>query len=188
MPLAANLHNSERSSSWNPPARQASFRESLTDRFVPRSTGRLHRAYRWAATRFSGRASRHAHDVQGLCNDVSSGQLRWSTETAAHMLANVTATVSGVVFAGDLKDALYAVSHDQPEFRPRVRYSDNKISGARSRLQSPAPSRGRHFQNRRSRRDLGSWELPCDCERALPDWFELKRERGPIAPLSAIRR
>ncbi|MGB9166305.1 MAG: hypothetical protein WCC41_17975 [Rhodomicrobium sp.] len=41
------------------------------------------------------------------------------------MLANVMATVSGVVFAGDLKGALYAVSHDQPEFRPRVRYSDN---------------------------------------------------------------
>ncbi len=87
--------------------------------------GSLHRAYRWAATRFSGRAPRHAHDVQGLCNNVSSGQLRWGTETAAPMLANVTATASGVAFAGDLKGALHAVSQDQPDFRPRVRYSDN---------------------------------------------------------------
>ena len=44
--------------------------------------------------------------------DVSSGQLRWSTETTAPMLANVTATASGVVFAGDLKGTLYAVKVD----------------------------------------------------------------------------
>jgi alcohol dehydrogenase (cytochrome c) len=44
--------------------------------------------------------------------DVSTGQLRWSTETAAPMLANVTATASGIVFAGDLKGTLYAVKAD----------------------------------------------------------------------------
>ena len=40
--------------------------------------------------------------------DVSSGKLRWKIETEAPMLANVTATASGVIFAGDLKGNLYA--------------------------------------------------------------------------------
>ena len=42
--------------------------------------------------------------------DVSLGELRWKAETEAPMLANVTATASGVIFAGDLKGNLYAVS------------------------------------------------------------------------------
>jgi alcohol dehydrogenase (cytochrome c) len=44
--------------------------------------------------------------------DVTSGRLRWSTETEAPMLANVTVTASGVVLAGDLKGTLYAVNAD----------------------------------------------------------------------------
>ena len=40
--------------------------------------------------------------------DVTSGKLRWKIETEAPMLANVTATASGVIFAGDLKGNLYA--------------------------------------------------------------------------------
>jgi alcohol dehydrogenase (cytochrome c) len=44
--------------------------------------------------------------------DVSSGTLRWKTEVPAPMLANVTATAGGIVFAGDLKGTLYAVNSD----------------------------------------------------------------------------
>jgi alcohol dehydrogenase (cytochrome c) len=41
--------------------------------------------------------------------DVGSGTLRWKMEAPAPMLANVTATSGGVVFAGDLKGTLYVV-------------------------------------------------------------------------------
>lgn len=44
--------------------------------------------------------------------DVASGTLRWKVETPAPMLANVTATSGGVVFAGDLKGTLYAIEVD----------------------------------------------------------------------------
>jgi alcohol dehydrogenase (cytochrome c) len=44
--------------------------------------------------------------------DVSSGTLRWKLEAAAPMLANVTSTSGGIVFAGDLKGTLYAVDSD----------------------------------------------------------------------------
>ncbi len=44
--------------------------------------------------------------------DVTSGKLRWRIETSAPMLANVTATAGGVIFAGDLKGTLYAVNAD----------------------------------------------------------------------------
>jgi alcohol dehydrogenase (cytochrome c) len=44
--------------------------------------------------------------------DVASGTLRWRLEVPAPMLANVTATSGGVVFAGDLKGNLYAVDSD----------------------------------------------------------------------------
>jgi alcohol dehydrogenase (cytochrome c) len=44
--------------------------------------------------------------------DVSTGKPRWELEAAAPMLANVTATKSGIVFAGDLKGTLYAVNSD----------------------------------------------------------------------------
>jgi alcohol dehydrogenase (cytochrome c) len=42
--------------------------------------------------------------------DVSSGELRWKTEVAAPMLANVTVTAGDVIFAGDLKGTLYAIN------------------------------------------------------------------------------
>ena len=42
--------------------------------------------------------------------DVKTGQLRWEVESAGPMLANVTATAGGVVFAGDLRGNLYAVN------------------------------------------------------------------------------
>jgi alcohol dehydrogenase (cytochrome c) len=45
--------------------------------------------------------------------DVASGTLRWKLEVPAPMLANVTATSGGVVFAGDLKGNLYAVDSDK---------------------------------------------------------------------------
>lgn len=41
--------------------------------------------------------------------DVATGRLRWKFEAPAPMLANVTATSSGIIFAGDLKGTLYAV-------------------------------------------------------------------------------
>jgi alcohol dehydrogenase (cytochrome c) len=44
--------------------------------------------------------------------DVTSGKLRWSLETPAPLLANVTATKGGVIFTGDLKGTLYAVNAD----------------------------------------------------------------------------
>ncbi len=44
--------------------------------------------------------------------DVASGTLRWKVEAAAPMLANVTSTTGGIVFAGDLKGTLYAVDAD----------------------------------------------------------------------------
>lgn len=44
--------------------------------------------------------------------DVASGKLRWSVETPAPMLANVTATAGGVIYAGDLKGTLYAINAD----------------------------------------------------------------------------
>ncbi len=44
--------------------------------------------------------------------DVASGKMRWKVEAPAPMLANVTATSGGVVFAGDLKGTLYAVQTD----------------------------------------------------------------------------
>ncbi len=44
--------------------------------------------------------------------DVSTGAVRWRMENPAPMLANVTATAGGVVFAGDLKGTLFAVSSD----------------------------------------------------------------------------
>jgi alcohol dehydrogenase (cytochrome c) len=44
--------------------------------------------------------------------DVTSGRLRWKIETDAPMLANVTSTAGGVIFAGDLKGTLYAVNAD----------------------------------------------------------------------------
>jgi alcohol dehydrogenase (cytochrome c) len=44
--------------------------------------------------------------------DVSSGTLRWKLEAAAPMLANVTSTSGGIVFAGDLKGTLYAVDSE----------------------------------------------------------------------------
>jgi alcohol dehydrogenase (cytochrome c) len=42
--------------------------------------------------------------------DVTTGKLRWQVEAAAPMLANVTTTSGGVVFAGDLKGTLYVVN------------------------------------------------------------------------------
>lgn len=45
--------------------------------------------------------------------DIASGTLRWKLEAAGPMLANVTATAGGVVFAGDLKGNLYAVDSDK---------------------------------------------------------------------------
>jgi len=44
--------------------------------------------------------------------DVSTGKLRWKMEAPAPLLANVTATSGGVIFAGDLKGTLYAVRSD----------------------------------------------------------------------------
>ena len=44
--------------------------------------------------------------------DVASGKPRWTVDAAAPMLANVTVTKGGVVFAGDLKGTLYAVNAD----------------------------------------------------------------------------
>jgi len=44
--------------------------------------------------------------------DVATGKPRWQVEAAAPMLANVTVTRSGLVFAGDLKGTLYAVDSD----------------------------------------------------------------------------
>jgi alcohol dehydrogenase (cytochrome c) len=44
--------------------------------------------------------------------DVATGNLRWRFEAQAPMLANVTATTGGVVFAGDLKGDFYAVKSD----------------------------------------------------------------------------
>jgi len=42
--------------------------------------------------------------------DVATGKIRWKMEAQAPMLANVTVTAGGVVFAGDLKGTLYAVN------------------------------------------------------------------------------
>jgi len=47
--------------------------------------------------------------------DISTGAVSWKTETAAPMLANVTPTAGGIVFAGDLGGTLYAVSSDTGE-------------------------------------------------------------------------
>jgi alcohol dehydrogenase (cytochrome c) len=47
--------------------------------------------------------------------DVAAGKPRWELEAAAPMLANVTVTKGGVVFAGDLKGTLYAVNADTGE-------------------------------------------------------------------------
>jgi alcohol dehydrogenase (cytochrome c) len=44
--------------------------------------------------------------------DVAIGKPRWELQAPAPMLANVTATESGIVFAGDLKGILYAVNSD----------------------------------------------------------------------------
>jgi alcohol dehydrogenase (cytochrome c) len=44
--------------------------------------------------------------------DVASGKLRWQFDAPAPMLANVTATSGGVVFAGDLNGTLYALDSD----------------------------------------------------------------------------
>jgi alcohol dehydrogenase (cytochrome c) len=44
--------------------------------------------------------------------DVATGKLRWKLEAPAPMLANVTSTTGGVVFAGDLKGNLYALKSD----------------------------------------------------------------------------
>jgi alcohol dehydrogenase (cytochrome c) len=44
--------------------------------------------------------------------DVATGKQRWKLEAPAPMLANVTATQGGVVFAGDLKGNLYAVDSE----------------------------------------------------------------------------
>src|SRR5208282_3369009 len=44
--------------------------------------------------------------------DVASGTLRWKFEAPGPMLANVTSTSGGLVFAGDLKGTLYAVDAD----------------------------------------------------------------------------
>lgn len=53
--------------------------------------------------------------------DVASGTLRWKLEAPAPMLANVTATAGGVVFAGDLKGNLYAVDSDNGQVLLRYR-------------------------------------------------------------------
>lgn len=44
--------------------------------------------------------------------DAASGQIKWKFEAPAPMLANVTATSGGLVFAGDLKGDLYALDED----------------------------------------------------------------------------
>lgn len=44
--------------------------------------------------------------------DVAAGKLRWKFESPAPMLANVTSTSGGIVFAGDLKGNLYALDAD----------------------------------------------------------------------------
>jgi alcohol dehydrogenase (cytochrome c) len=44
--------------------------------------------------------------------DVATGKLRWKFEAPAPMLANVTSTTGGVVFAGDLKGNLFALDAD----------------------------------------------------------------------------
>ncbi|WP_051956024.1 pyrroloquinoline quinone-dependent dehydrogenase [Beijerinckia mobilis] len=44
--------------------------------------------------------------------DVTSGKIRWKFEAPAPMLANVTSTSGGVVFAGDLKGNFYALDED----------------------------------------------------------------------------
>lgn len=47
--------------------------------------------------------------------DMKSATVRWKVQTTAPMLANVTATRGGVIFAGDLKGTLYAVDADRGE-------------------------------------------------------------------------
>jgi PQQ-dependent dehydrogenase (methanol/ethanol family) len=47
--------------------------------------------------------------------DVAAGKLRWKVEAPAPMLANVTSTSGGLVFAGDLKGTLYAINADNGE-------------------------------------------------------------------------
>ena len=42
--------------------------------------------------------------------DATSGHVRWGVETAGPALANVTATASGIIFAGDLRGNLYAIN------------------------------------------------------------------------------
>ena len=88
--------------------------------------------------------------------DVSSGQLLWTRETTTPLLAKQLLAVS---FAGDLKDRFYAIKADDGAV-----YSDHKISGPRIRLQSLAPSRGRRFQNHRSRQTSvqGSYRMIAD--------------------------
>ncbi len=44
--------------------------------------------------------------------DIGSGKLKWQMEAAAPMLANVTPTSGGIIFAGDLKGTLYVVNSD----------------------------------------------------------------------------
>ncbi|MCW2283491.1 alcohol dehydrogenase (cytochrome c) [Rhodoblastus acidophilus] len=53
--------------------------------------------------------------------DVASGALRWKFEAPAPMLANVTTTEAGLVFAGDLKGNLFAL--DQDTGKALLRYS-----------------------------------------------------------------
>jgi alcohol dehydrogenase (cytochrome c) len=53
-------------------------------------------------------------EARGLLSavDVASGKIKWKFEAPAPMLANVTATSGGVVFAGDLKGNFYAIDEE----------------------------------------------------------------------------
>ena len=56
-------------------------------------------------------------DARGVLSavEVSSGTVCWKTELPAPMLANVTVTAGGLVFAGDLGGTFYAVNADNGE-------------------------------------------------------------------------
>lgn len=59
--------------------------------------------------------------------DVGTGDLRWTFEAPAPVLANVVATAGGVVFTADLKGTFYALSAD--DGKPLFRYTIGESAG-----------------------------------------------------------
>ena len=113
--------------------------------------------------------------------DVGTGAVRWTVDAAAPMLANVTATSGGVIFAGDLKGTLYAVNSDNGEVLLRYALGASAGGGLFHLRPRQHAVRGRCL---RTRVGLHWWLGNDEAQAACAALKTKDRETGVAAPRS----